>query len=125
MAGSKGSKYYDIHLDFDVALNHKDGRNAINEYKYKLLEAINETGSLKAAADKMEVSYRKAWGNIEEMEQILGFKVLLRQRGGAQGGKTELTPDGQALLSAYQKLTEDFNQSIYKITKDFFNSINH
>ncbi len=124
MAGSKGSKYYNIFLDYNVKLDHKKKGNLLNDYKFKLLLEINNSGSLKAAADKLGVSYRKAWGNVEDIENGLGFRLLERQRGGATGGKTTLTDEGMKLIEAYDELKTEFNNSIYKITKKFFHSLN-
>lgn len=124
MAGSKGSKYYDITLDYSILLNHKNLGNLLDEYKFLLLKKVQETGSLKAAAEQLDVSYRKAWSNVEEIEQGLGFKLLDRKRGGAQGGKTHLTEDGQKLIDAHEALRIEFDEAIYKITKKFFHSIN-
>lgn len=124
MAGSKGSKYYNIFLDYKIALEHKEHGNLLDEYRFKLLKKIQETGSLKAAADELEVSYRKAWGNVEEIENGLGFKLLERQRGGATGGKTLLTADGEKLIAAHEELRAEFNSAIRMITKKFFNTLN-
>ncbi|MFA6400768.1 MAG: LysR family transcriptional regulator [Salinivirgaceae bacterium] len=124
MAGPKGSKYYNVFLDYHILLNHQEKGNLVDEYKFTLLKSIQETGSLKAAADKLGVSYRKAWGNVEAIEQGLGFKLLDRSRGGAHGGKTSLTAEGEKLLQAYQELRVEFDQAIHKITKSFFHSIN-
>lgn len=124
MAGPKGSKYYDIFLDYQITLEHKKKGNILDEYCFKLLKKIQETGSLKSAADELDVSYRKAWGNVEEIEKGLGFKLLDRQRGGAQGGKTHLTEDGQKLVDAHDELRNEFNAAIKMITKKFFNILN-
>jgi molybdate transport repressor ModE-like protein len=124
MAGSKGSKYYNIFLDFTIKLDHKERGNVLNAYKFDLLKQIQETGSLKAAADNLGVSYRKAWGNVEEIEKALGFKLLTRSRGGALGGNTCLTEDGKQLISAYDQLKTNFNTSIHILTRDFFHAIN-
>lgn len=124
MAGQKGSKYYNIFLDYSIRLEHKKNGNLLDEYKFKLLKKVKETGSLKAAADDMGVSYRKAWGNVEDIEKGLGFKLLERQRGGSQGGKTTLTVDGEKLIEAHNELRSEFNEAIYKITKKFFHSLN-
>ncbi|MBI9068581.1 MAG: LysR family transcriptional regulator [Salinivirgaceae bacterium] len=124
MAGSKGSKYYNIFLDYQITLEHKEQGNLLDEYCFKLIKKIQETGSLKAAADELEVSYRKAWGNVEEIEKGLGFKLLERQRGGASGGKTSLTPDGEKLIAAHEELRTEFNTAIRMITKKFFNTLN-
>ena len=124
MAGSKGSKYYNIFLDYSIRLDHKKSGNILDNYKFELLKKVKRTGSLKAAANELGVSYRKAWGNVEDIEKGLGFKLLERQRGGAEGGKTTLTAEGEKLIEAYEELRAEFNNSIYKITKKFFHSIN-
>jgi molybdate transport system regulatory protein len=124
MAGPKGSKYYNIFLDYHILLNHQEKGNLIDAFKFNLLKSIQETGSLKATADKLGVSYRKAWGNVEEIEKGLGFKLLDRTRGGAKGGKTSLSAEGEKLIQAYQELRIEFDQAIHKITKSFFHQIN-
>ena len=50
--------------------------------KARLLELIAETGSIRAAAAKMKISYRRAWLLLQEIEQIFGGPVLERQTGG-------------------------------------------
>jgi len=124
MAGPKGSKYYNIFLDYAIRLDHSEQGNVIDEYRFKLLKSVKEKGSLKGASDEMGVSYRKAWGNVEEIEQKLGFKLLERQRGGATGGSTSLTPEGEKLVEAYEELRNEFNEAIYKTTRKFFHTIN-
>lgn len=124
MAGSLGSKYYDIFLDYSINLEHKENGNIMNAYKFSLLKAIHETGSLKMAAAETGVSYRKAWGSIDEIEKSIGFKLVERQRGGAEGGKTMLTGDGLGLIRAHEELVKDFNMAINKITKEFFHTLN-
>ena len=61
---------------------------------------------------------------MEEIEKGLGFKLLERQRGGASGGKTMLTPDGEKLIEAHDELRAEFNSAIRMITKKFFNALN-
>ena len=47
MAGTKGSKYYDIFLDFAIFLKHKeDGNPVLTEEHFELLLNIAEVGSL-------------------------------------------------------------------------------
>ena len=124
MAGSKGSKYYDIFLDYSISLEHRKKGTVINREEFLLLRSVHETGSIKAASTKTGISYRKAWGNIEEMEQSLGFKLVNRQRGGKQGGKTTLTTDGLKLVDSHSELRKEIDAAIYKITKEFFHTLN-
>ena len=54
--------------------------------KTQLLELVAETGSIRAAAIKMGLSYRRAWMLLAEMEKSFGAPVLARQTGGKRGG---------------------------------------
>ena len=124
MAGSKGSKYYDIFLKYKVWLDDIKENEVISENCLKLITHIHSTGSLKAAADKMGISYRKAWGDLKETEENLGFSLVDKSRGGQHGGQSNLTEDGLELINAYNELLEDINTSIKKVTKKFFSKIN-
>lgn len=124
MAGSKGSKYYDIFLDYSIQLNHGKKGMIMKSEHFALLRIIDEKSSLKEAAEKLGISYRKAWGNIQSMEEDLGFCLVNRQRGGAQGGRTTLTDDGIKLINAHKELRVEFDRSIHDMTKKFFHELN-
>ncbi len=66
-----------------------------------LLEAIGELGSIKAAADRFEMSYRHVWGYLRELEAAAGFRFIERQRGGGETGGATLTPRGKKFLARY------------------------
>jgi molybdate transport repressor ModE-like protein len=46
-----------------------------------LLEGIAETGSVRAAADKLGISYRNVWGKLEAAETALGQKLVVKNKG--------------------------------------------
>ena len=124
MAGPKGSKYYDIFLKFKVWLENTNRESILGDGKFELIDCIDQLGSLKAAADKIGISYRKAWGNVKDAEEKLGFTLVEKHRSGQHGGSSVLTPEGKKLIEAYKELLVEFDDAIYKITKKFFNRIN-
>ncbi len=125
MAGSKGSKYYDVKLDYNINLINKNSEKAvINNELFDLLQYIEKESSLTKASEKMEISYRKAWNLISNAEKELNFKLTESKRGGAEGGGTSLSSDGNNLLNAYLELKTEFDNSISNITKKFFQKIN-
>jgi len=79
----------------------RDGVPVYGDGKHEWLEMIAETGSLRATAEELGMSYRGLWGRIREMEKRLGVPLVTRHRGGSEGGGTELTPEAQALAAAY------------------------
>ncbi len=125
MAGSKGDKYYNVFLDYRLWLKTISNEGIMGEGCFSLLLEIKNSGSLKEAAEKLEVSYRKAWGIIRKSENMLGFKLVDKQRGGKDGGHSFLTEEGANLMQAYQELKDDIDESIKKVTKKFFHRINH
>lgn len=80
-----------------------DGRPAFGDGKLTWLEAIDETGSLRAAAARLRMSYRGLWHRLRVMEQRLGTPLVTRQTGGAGGGGMTLTDAGRALVRDYRR----------------------
>lgn len=69
-----------------------------------LLHRIEEEHSLRAAAQKMNLSYTKAWRIVHEAEVGLGFALIESVNGGAKGGGSIVTQKGKALLGVYDDL---------------------
>ncbi len=125
MAGPKGSKYYNIYLDFSIYLKHReDGNPVLTEEHFELLLNIGELGSLVATAERMQISYRKAWGLLRQSEQTLGFALIEKHRGGRDGGNTLLTEEGRNLVESYKALRVEFDSSVKVFVKNFFHRIN-
>jgi molybdate transport system regulatory protein len=124
MAGSKGSKYYDVFLNYKIWLVTAAEEEIVDDSDFILLKLINDHGSLSAAAEKLGVSYRNAWGTLKRAEEILKFKLIDKQRGGKMGGETRLTKDGEKLIQCYDELHQAFDRAIYTVTKKFFHSLN-
>ena len=75
-----------------------------------LLRLIDELGSIKQAVERFEMSYRNAWGYLQELERAAGFRLLERQPGGSRAAGARLTPKGREFLERYDR----FEQSIEK-----------
>lgn len=81
----------------------KDGKLALSVYRVRLLRLIDETGSLAEAAERMGLSYRRAWGKLREIESNLGLKLVESEAGGAGGGGSRLTEDGRRLIEIFER----------------------
>ncbi len=77
-----------------------------------LLRAIAETGSIKQAALKLNMSYRAAWGKIKASEERLGI-TLVEKHHGSLGG-AELTKEAQEFINCYLKFQEEAFQAVQK-----------
>jgi molybdate transport system regulatory protein len=80
------------------------GRGSLGPGKLRLLDTIAATKSLSAAAKELRMSYRLAWEHLRLIEVRTGIAVVEPHRGGREGGGTELTSQGEALLQAYRDL---------------------
>lgn len=109
----------DVFLNYKIWLSGLTGNGMIGDSTYELLQMIGEKGSISAAAALMSVSYRKAWGDIEQAEEILGYPLIEKQRGGKDGGKSELTPAARKLLEAYRALQQKFDDSVEQAFEEF------
>lgn len=124
MAGPKGSKYYDIFLRHQVQLVTGD-EVLISEEGFRLLLEIGKTFSIVAASKNLDMSYRKAWGILRDIEYNLGFSLVGKRRGGKSGGRTTFTPEGEELLDAYQQLVRELESTDREAIRAFFKRINH
>ena len=75
---------------------------ALGPGKIRLLEAIEETGSISQAGRKLGMSYRRAWLLVNDMNNCFRDVVIEAQPGGAHGGGTTLTAFGQKLVERYR-----------------------
>ncbi len=109
----------DVFLRYKLWLSAVSGEGIIGESKYLLLRKIEELGSLKAAAEHLGVSYRKAWGDIKKSEELLGYDLTEKHRGGVGGGKSDLTQRAKNLLEAYDALHKKMDSAIEDAYADF------
>jgi len=70
--------------------------------KVRLLELIDETGSIRAAAAKMKLSYRRAWLLLQDLERVFAGPVLERRTGGKSGGGAALNARGRDIVKHYR-----------------------
>ena len=75
--------------------------------KIELLESIDRNGSISAAGRAMEMSYKRAWDLVDEINRICRQAAVERQTGGKNGGGAVLTPFGRALVARYRKIERD------------------
>ncbi len=94
----------EFRIGVKTRLDAKDGRPLIGTGRARLLELIDETGSISAAAKGMGMSYRYAWGVLRDIAEAAGAPLVASRRGGTRGGRTELTPLGRELLSTFRRV---------------------
>ena len=82
----------------------EEGKVLFGEGRQKLLQAVEEAGSLAGAARILNMSYRAAWGRLKASEERLGFSLV--EKSGLGRHAMQLTPAARSLMERYQALQE-------------------
>jgi molybdate transport system regulatory protein len=88
-----------LHLRIDFG-----GERSIGPGKIRLLELINETGSISAAGRALAMSYHQAWLLIDELNHMFREPVVTAQTGGGGGGGASVTETGNGIVRLYREM---------------------
>jgi molybdate transport system regulatory protein len=91
-----------------------DSEGRIGPGKIQLLENIRSCGSISAAGRAMDMSYKRAWDLVDEINRICRHPAVERQTGGKNGGGAVLTPFGMSLVARYRKIERDAASAVRK-----------
>lgn len=104
-------KYSNVRIRYKIWIESENGVDVLDDLCWQLLVNIEQFHSLTKASTEMGISYRKAWGDLRKAEKLLGFPLVEKHRGGAKGGITVLTAEGERFLHIYNEFHEDFAAS--------------
>lgn len=93
-----------IRIDFD-------GERHVGHGKIRLIEMVCEHGSISAAARAMNMSYRRAWLLLDELNRMFSEPVVETQLGGRGGGNARLTEFGKGLVELYRAIETETGRS--------------
>jgi molybdate transport system regulatory protein len=85
------------------------GIGQVGPGKIKLLRKIQEHQSIAAAARAMDMSYRRAWLLVDELNKLFAQPVVAKWQGGRSKGGASLTKFGEQLVERYDVLVERSN----------------
>lgn len=93
-----------------------NGRVMFGRGRDDILKAIDEQRSLNAAAKKLEMSYRAAWGRLKASEERMGIRLA---NIGKHDKTMQLTPQARAIIERFEKLENDMEELLRKAEQDF------
>jgi molybdate transport system regulatory protein len=109
----------EIRLQHKMWLETADGEGILGDGKWQILRAVDQEGSLTAACQKLGLTYRRTWGDLKKIEEQLGFPLLNKSRGGKEGGMSELSLQGQALVAAFDKFHKKVDDTVNEAFEEF------
>ncbi|MBU6249134.1 MAG: TOBE domain-containing protein [Xanthomonadaceae bacterium] len=80
-----------------------------------LLAAIDDTGSISAAARAVGMSYKGAWDAVDAMNNLADEPLVVRATGGRRGGGTTLTPRGRRLVQVFRAMADEHARYVARL----------
>jgi molybdate transport system regulatory protein len=93
------------------------GQYAFGPGRLELLKTVKELGSLRKAAQKLGMSYRWAWGRLNNAEKELGKPLLVRTEEPVGGRPMVLTPEAEELIVWLDKVEKDLQKALRQADK--------
>lgn len=85
-----------------------------------LLALVDESGSVRGACQRMQISYSTGWNIIRALESQLHFPLLERSQGGVGGGESRLTEKGKRLVDCYEQYAARLRREAAALFDEYF-----
>lgn len=82
-------------------------QQSLTHPQVKLLQAIDDCGSITAAAKQVGISYKTAWNRIDTMNNLSDQALVSCSAGGNRGGGTRLTEQGKKVVCGFAALQQE------------------
>ncbi len=89
----------------------------LGERLFRLLAAIDSTGSINQAAKNIGLTYKGAWEMIERANNLSPKMLVFTAIGGRSGGGTRLTPAGKSILQLFIQIQEEHTQFMEQVNQ--------
>ncbi|WP_158970724.1 TOBE domain-containing protein [Chachezhania sediminis] len=107
----------DGHLKAALSLA-RDGASRVGHDRIRLLQAVDEHGSIAAAARAVGLSYKAAWDAVGTLNNLFAQPVVEAGKGGKSGGGATVTPAGQALIDSFFRMEKALTQAFAQLESE-------
>jgi molybdate transport system regulatory protein len=83
--------------------------------RIKLLEAIEQHGSISQAAKHVPMSYKAAWDAVDAMNNLADQPLVARSAGGKHGGGTLLTDHGRKVIALFRAIEAEYQTALDRV----------
>lgn len=88
----------------------------LGDTRIRLLEAIEQHGSISQAAKAVPLSYKAAWDAVDAMNNMADVPLVERSVGGRQGGGTKLTDYGRNMVALYRAMEKEYQEALDRVS---------
>ena len=102
--------------DLNVAVSLKRGlAPRIGLERVALIEAVDELGSISAAAKRLGLSYKGAWDIVQGLNNLFATPLIHAAPGGRAGGAAEVTERGRAVARAFRRVQSEIDAALARL----------
>lgn len=80
-----------------------------------LVEAVDELGSITAAAKRLGLSYKGAWDIVQALNNLFETPLIEAASGGKQGGAARVTERGREVAAAFRRVQAEMDAALAKL----------
>ncbi|MBP7661617.1 MAG: TOBE domain-containing protein [Burkholderiaceae bacterium] len=91
----------------------------LGDTRVRLLEAIDEHGSISRAAKHVPISYKTAWDAVDAMNNLADQPLVDSSTGGRAGGGTRLTDYGRRVIAMYRAVEAEYQAALDRLASQF------
>ena len=102
--------------EIDVAVSLKRGPSPrIGLDRIALIEAVDELGSISAAAKRLGLSYKGAWDIVQALNNLFAAPLIEAAPGGRSGGAATVTLRGREVAAAFRRVQAEIDAVVAKL----------
>jgi molybdate transport system regulatory protein len=100
----------------EVAVSLKRGlAPRVGLERVALIEAVDELGSISAAARRLGLSYKGAWDIVQGLNNLFATPLIEAAPGGRSGGAAVVTPRGREVAQAFRRVQKEMDAALARL----------
>jgi molybdate transport system regulatory protein len=81
---------------------YREGEVFLSNLQIRLMKQVIKDGSIHAATKNLKMSYQHAWHLLDKLNRLSPLPVVIRQKGGRDGGGCVISNYGLKLISTFE-----------------------
>lgn len=102
-----------------IWLENDEGKLILGSGRAQILKTLQNSKSIKFAAKKLDMNYRKCWGKLNDINENFGKNLIISKAGKTDGG-THLSDDCLEILQKFEILQNDIKDYAKKRFNEIF-----
>lgn len=97
----------------------REGELFLGEVQVRLIKQVLVDGSIHAAAKNLKMSYQHAWHLLDRLNRLSPVPVLVKQKGGKDGGGCLISSYGMKLIRMYEGKASELERFLEQLSSEW------